>query len=194
MAPHLALTTQQQQQQQQVGLDGALALTARQRPHPHLLLMLPSLNYTLSVLALLSTSLFYYEILNSADRACHIAKQAVDNAIAKLGSLLLAPLQVLHLPPHLCRPRHLPHRARLHRALCRHRLMTLTTTVSTVCCSPCHCPVPASLLQTCHVLHPSCHLPPMTAPCRSSRPASWPPSTVIPCALCLALTGTPTAT
>ncbi|KAF8584469.1 hypothetical protein K439DRAFT_1138623 [Ramaria rubella] len=41
--------------------------------------------------------------------------------------------------------------------------MTLTTTVSTVCCSP-HCrPVPAHLLQTCHMPHPSCFLPPMTA-------------------------------
>ncbi|KAF8577602.1 hypothetical protein K439DRAFT_1621965 [Ramaria rubella] len=93
-APHLASTTQQQQQQQQVGLDSALALTAHQRPHPHLLLMSPLPNYTLSVLALLSASLFYYEILNSADRACHIAKHALDDAIAELGSLLLAPLQV----------------------------------------------------------------------------------------------------
>ncbi|KAF8574460.1 hypothetical protein K439DRAFT_845938 [Ramaria rubella] len=121
--------------------------------------MSPSLNYTLSILALLSTPLFYYEILNSTDRACHIAKQVFDDAITELGSLLLAPLQVLHLPPHLCRPCHLPHRARLHCAFCCHHSMTLTTTVSTTRC----------------VVHPSCYPPPMTARQRSPRPMSWPP-------------------
>merc|ERR1712071_339874 len=30
---------------------------------------------------------FYYEILNSPDRACHIAKQAFDDAIAELDTL-----------------------------------------------------------------------------------------------------------
>jgi 14-3-3 protein epsilon len=30
---------------------------------------------------------FYYEILNSPDRACHLAKQAFDDAIAELDSL-----------------------------------------------------------------------------------------------------------
>ncbi|KAF8581762.1 14-3-3 protein, partial [Ramaria rubella] len=29
---------------------------------------------------------FYYKILNSPDRACHLAKQAFDDAIAELGS------------------------------------------------------------------------------------------------------------
>ncbi|KAJ7333482.1 14-3-3 domain-containing protein [Mycena albidolilacea] len=33
----------------------------------------------------LNSSMFYYEILNSPDRACHLAKQAFDDTIAKLG-------------------------------------------------------------------------------------------------------------
>lgn len=32
-------------------------------------------------------SVFYYEILSSPDRACHLAKQAFDDAIAELDSL-----------------------------------------------------------------------------------------------------------
>ena len=32
-------------------------------------------------------SVFYYEILNSPDRACHLAKRAFDVAIAELDSL-----------------------------------------------------------------------------------------------------------
>ena len=47
----------------------------------------------------LNFSVFYYEILNSPDQACHLAKQAFDDAIAgmstpclKLGSKL-TPLQ-----------------------------------------------------------------------------------------------------
>ena len=35
----------------------------------------------------LNFSVFYYEILNSPDRACHLAKQAFDDAIAELDSL-----------------------------------------------------------------------------------------------------------
>eukprot|EP00984_Skeletonema_dohrnii_P024320 scaffold13438_cov66-Skeletonema_dohrnii-CCMP3373.AAC.1 len=35
----------------------------------------------------LNFSVFYYEILNSPDRACHIAKQAFDDAIAELDTL-----------------------------------------------------------------------------------------------------------
>ncbi|KAF8577601.1 hypothetical protein K439DRAFT_1532888 [Ramaria rubella] len=92
--------------------------------------MLPSPNYTLSVLALLSAYLFHYKILNSTDRAFHIAKHAFNDAIVKLGSLLLAPLQVLHLPPHLHWPRRLPHHAHLHRAFRCRRSTTLTATVS----------------------------------------------------------------
>lgn len=35
----------------------------------------------------LNFSVFYYEILNSPDRACHLAKQAFDDAMAELDSL-----------------------------------------------------------------------------------------------------------
>jgi hypothetical protein len=35
----------------------------------------------------LNFSVFYYEILNSPDRACHLAKQAFDVAIAELDTL-----------------------------------------------------------------------------------------------------------
>ena len=35
----------------------------------------------------LNFSVFYYEILNSPDRACAIAKQAFDDAIAELDTL-----------------------------------------------------------------------------------------------------------
>lgn len=35
----------------------------------------------------LNFSVFYYEILNSPDRACRLAKQAFDEAIAELDSL-----------------------------------------------------------------------------------------------------------
>jgi hypothetical protein len=35
----------------------------------------------------LNFSVFYYEILNSSDRACHLAKQALDNAIADPDTL-----------------------------------------------------------------------------------------------------------
>ena len=35
----------------------------------------------------LNFSVFYYEILNSPDRACHLAKQAFDDAIAELATL-----------------------------------------------------------------------------------------------------------
>merc|ERR1711862_133110 len=35
----------------------------------------------------LNFSVFYYEILNSPDRACYIAKQAFDDAIAELDTL-----------------------------------------------------------------------------------------------------------
>ncbi|KAJ6253669.1 14-3-3 protein (eurofung) [Anaeramoeba flamelloides] len=35
----------------------------------------------------LNFSVFYYEILNSPDRACHLAKQAFDDAIAEIDDL-----------------------------------------------------------------------------------------------------------
>jgi 14-3-3 protein epsilon len=44
----------------------------------------------------LNFSVFYYEILNSPDRACHLAKQAFDDAIAELDSLSYAfPLLII---------------------------------------------------------------------------------------------------
>ena len=36
----------------------------------------------------LNFSVFYYEILNSPDQACHLAKQAFDDAIAGLSTFL----------------------------------------------------------------------------------------------------------
>ncbi|RKP06931.1 14-3-3 1 protein [Thamnocephalis sphaerospora] len=47
---------------------------------------LPSTQPTRLGLAL-NFSVFYYEILNSPDRACHLAKQAFDDAIAELDTL-----------------------------------------------------------------------------------------------------------
>ncbi|KAG9140131.1 hypothetical protein Leryth_015757 [Lithospermum erythrorhizon] len=35
----------------------------------------------------LNYSVFHYEIMNSSERACHLAKQALDDAISKLDSL-----------------------------------------------------------------------------------------------------------
>ncbi|KAM2884205.1 hypothetical protein COP2_011547 [Malus domestica] len=35
----------------------------------------------------LNFSVFYYEIMNSPERACHLAKQAFDEAIAELDTL-----------------------------------------------------------------------------------------------------------
>jgi hypothetical protein len=35
----------------------------------------------------LNFSVFYYEILNSPEKACHLAKQAFDDAIAELDTL-----------------------------------------------------------------------------------------------------------
>ena len=35
----------------------------------------------------LNFSVFYYEIQNSPDKACHLAKQAFDDAIAELDTL-----------------------------------------------------------------------------------------------------------
>ena len=39
----------------------------------------------------LNFSVFYYEILNSPDQACHLAKQAFDDAIA--GELMTSSLE-----------------------------------------------------------------------------------------------------
>jgi hypothetical protein len=37
----------------------------------------------------LNFSVFYYEILNSPDQACQLAKQAFDDAIAGMSQLML---------------------------------------------------------------------------------------------------------
>lgn len=48
----------------------------------------PQLNFIVSRLGLaLNFSVFYYEILNSPDRACRLAKAAFDDAIAELDTL-----------------------------------------------------------------------------------------------------------
>ena len=44
----------------------------------------------------LNFSVFYYEILNSPDQACHLAKQAFDDAIAGTSPLGAAPCLVRH--------------------------------------------------------------------------------------------------
>lgn len=64
----------------------------------------------------LNFSVFYYEILNSPDRACHLAKQAFDDAIAELdtlseesykdSTLIMVPSH-LPLPPIRYNPSHL---------------------------------------------------------------------------------------
>ena len=36
---------------------------------------------------------FYNEIINSSDRACHLAKQAFDDAIAELDTLWTSDMQ-----------------------------------------------------------------------------------------------------
>lgn len=46
---------------------------------------LPSLSSSLGLA--LNFSVFYYEILNSPDRACRLAKAAFDDAIAELDTL-----------------------------------------------------------------------------------------------------------
>jgi len=44
-------------------------------------------HFTLFISVLLLTSVFYYEILNSSDCACHLAEQVSDNAIAEFDTL-----------------------------------------------------------------------------------------------------------
>jgi len=43
----------------------------------------------------LNFSVFYYEILNSPDRACQLAKQAFDDAIAELDTLAKTPTKIV---------------------------------------------------------------------------------------------------
>jgi len=55
----------------------ATGIAARDLPPTHPIRLGLALNF----------SVFYYEILNSPDRACHLAKQAFDDAIAELDTL-----------------------------------------------------------------------------------------------------------
>jgi len=55
----------------------ALDIAKEQMPSTHPIRLGLALNY----------SVFFYEILNSPDRACHLAKQAFDDAIAELDTL-----------------------------------------------------------------------------------------------------------
>jgi hypothetical protein len=59
----------------------------------------------------LNFSVFYYEILNSPDQACHLAKQAFDDAIAG-KSLFLSPLMVTNISDTIFRTRY-PQRGEL---------------------------------------------------------------------------------
>lgn len=57
--------------------EAATATAASELPPTHPIRLGLALNF----------SVFYYEILNSPERACHLAKQAFDEAIAELDSL-----------------------------------------------------------------------------------------------------------
>merc|ERR1739842_264051 len=60
-----------------MGYQAASAVASSDLPPTHPIRLGLALNF----------SVFYYEILNSPDRACHIAKQAFDDAIAELDTL-----------------------------------------------------------------------------------------------------------
>mmetsp|Transcript_17500 Transcript_17500/g.45539 ORF Transcript_17500/g.45539 Transcript_17500/m.45539 type:complete len:131 (+) Transcript_17500:609-1001(+) len=62
------------------------ALDAYQNAQKHAQSELPPTHPIRLGLAL-NFSVFYYEIMNSPDRACHLAKQAFDEAIAELDTL-----------------------------------------------------------------------------------------------------------
>ncbi|KAG5010905.1 hypothetical protein JHK87_019420 [Glycine soja] len=59
------------------GYEAALATASTDLPSTHPIRLGLALNF----------SVFYYEILNSPERACHLAKQAFDEAIAELDTL-----------------------------------------------------------------------------------------------------------
>ncbi|THG10140.1 hypothetical protein TEA_007868 [Camellia sinensis var. sinensis] len=59
------------------GYEAATSIASTDLPPTHPIRLGLTLNY----------SVFYYEILNSPERACHLAKQAFDEAIAELDSL-----------------------------------------------------------------------------------------------------------
>ena len=51
----------------------------------------------------LNFSVFYYEILNSPDQACHLAKLAFDDAIAGMSFFYSLPLLITYLTGHRTR-------------------------------------------------------------------------------------------
>merc|ERR1712167_2141 len=57
--------------------DSASTIANAELPPTHPIRLGPALNF----------SVFFYEIPNSPDRACHLAKQAFDDAIAELDTL-----------------------------------------------------------------------------------------------------------
>ncbi|KAM7484421.1 hypothetical protein LguiA_000430 [Lonicera macranthoides] len=59
------------------GYEAASATANKELPSTHPIRLGLALNY----------SVFYYEIMNSPERACHLAKQAFDEAIAELDTL-----------------------------------------------------------------------------------------------------------
>jgi 14-3-3 protein beta/theta/zeta len=63
--------------QSQKAYQSALDIAKDQMPPTHPIRLGLALNY----------SVFFYEILNAPDRACHLAKQAFDDAIAELDTL-----------------------------------------------------------------------------------------------------------
>jgi 14-3-3 protein epsilon len=60
-----------------VGYDAAVGIATQSLPPTHPIRLGLALNF----------SVFYFEILNSPDRACHLAKSAFDDAIAELDTL-----------------------------------------------------------------------------------------------------------
>ncbi|XP_044490871.1 14-3-3-like protein GF14 iota [Mangifera indica] len=59
------------------GYEAASAIASKDLPSTHPIRLGLALNF----------SVFYYEIMNSPERACHLAKQAFDEAIAELDTL-----------------------------------------------------------------------------------------------------------
>mmetsp|Transcript_37810 Transcript_37810/g.84474 ORF Transcript_37810/g.84474 Transcript_37810/m.84474 type:complete len:125 (+) Transcript_37810:540-914(+) len=64
-------------EQARIAYDSAMTVANQSLPPTHPIRLGLALNF----------SVFYYEILNSPDRACHLAKQAFDDAIAELDTL-----------------------------------------------------------------------------------------------------------
>jgi len=71
--PHRTVVVGESQKSYQAALD----IAKEQMPPTHPIRLGLALNF----------SVFFYEILNAPDRACHLAKQAFDDAIAELDTL-----------------------------------------------------------------------------------------------------------